>query len=62
MSREELKTKGGLVLTRRSGEGVYIGQDIYILVTQVNQGQAKIKIVAPAGLNILRDELEDRGI
>lgn len=48
-----------LVLTRKSGEGVWIGKDIYVMV-QVRGGQVRVLIDAPKEVHILRDELKKR--
>jgi carbon storage regulator len=49
-----------LVLTRKSGEGVWIGDDIRIQILEVQEGQVSIGIKAPADKGIYRDELYER--
>lgn len=49
-----------LVLTRKSGEGVWIGDDIRVQVIEVRDGQVKIGIKAPEDKGIYRDELYER--
>jgi carbon storage regulator len=49
-----------LVLTRKSGEGIWIGDDIRIQVIEIREGQVRIGIKAPAEKGIYRDELYTR--
>jgi len=49
-----------LVLTRKSGEGVWIGDDIRIQVLEVRDGQVRIGVEAPEEKGIYRDELYQR--
>jgi carbon storage regulator len=49
-----------LVLTRKSGEGVWIGDDIQIRVLEVRDGQVRIGIHAPEDKGIYREELYER--
>lgn len=46
-----------LTLGRKIGEAILIGDDIKVLLTQINGNQAKISIVAPKHIKILREEL-----
>jgi carbon storage regulator len=46
-----------LVLTRRSGESVVIGDDIKITVTGIRNGQIKLGIDAPKDVTINREEV-----
>ena len=46
-----------LVLTRRKGESILIGDDIEITLVKVEDGAAKISIKAPKDVQILRKEL-----
>ena len=46
-----------LVLTRKSGETILLGDDIEIRVLGVDGDQVKIGIVAPRSVNIVRGEL-----
>jgi len=46
-----------LVLTRRPGEDVYIGDDIFVRIIGVKGNQVKVGITAPDDLHILRGEL-----
>ncbi len=51
-----------LVLTRKKGEGIKIGDDIVIRVTEIRGSGAratvKLGIEAPSGTKILREEVE----
>ena len=49
-----------LVLTRKTGEGIWIGDDIRVQVLDVRDGQVKIGIKAPEEKGIYRDELYER--
>ena len=48
-----------LVLTRRAGESLMIGDEIEISVIEVQGDKAKIGIIAPRQIRILRKELID---
>jgi len=49
-----------LVLTRRSGESIVIGNGIKLTVVNVNAGRVKIGIDAPRSVRIDREEVHDR--
>ncbi len=46
-----------LVLTRKLGERILIGDDITITVVDIGKSRVKLGIEAPAGHHILRSEL-----
>lgn len=46
-----------LILQRRPGESLRIGQDIEITVVAVDAGRVRLAIDAPRSLSILRTEL-----
>ncbi len=46
-----------LVLTRKSGEGIVIGDQIHVVVIEVNGNQVRLGIEAPAGIRIYREEV-----
>ncbi len=46
-----------LVLTRKSGERVLIGDDVVVTVLDVGRGQVRIGISAPDGMPIHREEI-----
>lgn len=49
-----------LVLTRKSGEGIRIGDDIRIVVVEIKENQVKLGIAAPQTLMVHRDEIYTR--
>ena len=46
-----------LVITRKEGESIYIGDNIEISIAKVQDGNVKIAINAPKDMLILRKEL-----
>jgi carbon storage regulator len=46
-----------LVLTRRIGEEIMIGQDIRVQVVEVQRGRVRLGISAPSEVHVLRSEL-----
>lgn len=46
-----------LVITRREGESLLIGDDIEITVSKASDGSVKLAINAPKEMTILRKEL-----
>ncbi|WP_018649504.1 MULTISPECIES: carbon storage regulator [unclassified Thioalkalivibrio] len=48
-----------LVLTRETGESVWIGQNVRVTVVRVKGGQVKLGIEAPHDVPVLRDELAE---
>lgn len=49
-----------LVLTRKSGQGIWIGDDVHIRILEIRDGQVKIGIRAPQTKSVHRDEVYDR--
>ncbi len=49
-----------LVLTRRLGESINIGDDIKITVVDVNGKQVKIGVLAPKDVSVYREEVYKR--
>ena len=49
-----------LVLTRKQGEGIVIGDDIRIYVVELKNGNIRIGIDAPKDHKIYRQEVYDR--
>lgn len=45
-----------LILTRRVGEKLHIGDDITVTVVEVNGNQVRIGIAAPKDVRIMRPE------
>lgn len=46
-----------LIITRKKGESLMIGDDIEIIVSKIDDGSVKIGIKAPKDVSILRKEL-----
>lgn len=46
-----------LIITRKKGESLMIGDDIEIIVSKIDDGSVKIGIKAPREIQILRKEL-----
>jgi len=46
-----------LIITRKKGESLMIGDDIEITISKIEDGSVKIGIQAPKEVNILRKEL-----
>ena len=46
-----------LVLTRRKGEDVHIGQDIVVRVTKIRGGRVMLGIQAPGDVSVHRQEV-----
>ena len=46
-----------LTLTRRSGESIRIGEDILVVIKEVQGQQVKLSIQAPRKVRVLREEL-----
>jgi carbon storage regulator len=45
-----------LVLTRRVGQSIHIGDDIVIMVTRVGSDNVRIGISAPRDVQVIRDD------
>ena len=46
-----------LILRRKSGESIVIGDDITLTVLDINEGSVRLAIDAPKAITILRSEL-----
>jgi carbon storage regulator len=46
-----------LIITRKKGESLMIGDDIEIIISKIDDGSVKIGIKAPRDIEILRKEL-----
>jgi carbon storage regulator len=46
-----------LILTRRPGESIQVGEDIEISVLEIRGNQVRLGITAPADVLVLRSEL-----
>lgn len=49
-----------LILTRRIGETLYIGDDVQVTVLGVNGNQMRVGITAPKSTPVHRQEIYDR--
>jgi carbon storage regulator len=49
-----------LVLSRKPGERILIGDDIAVTVVRVAQGIVRIGVEAPQDLPIVREEIKDQ--
>ncbi|MBP2033816.1 carbon storage regulator [Clostridium algifaecis] len=46
-----------LVISRKKGESIFIGDDIEVTVAKIEDGTVKLSISAPRNITILRKEL-----
>ncbi|WP_236896238.1 carbon storage regulator CsrA [Clostridium beijerinckii] len=46
-----------LIITRKKGESLMIGDDIEVIISKIDDGSVKIGIKAPKDVSILRKEL-----
>jgi len=46
-----------LILSRRAGEAIKIGDDVTVVITKLERNQVKVGIVAPRETKIVREEL-----
>ena len=49
-----------LILTRKSGESITIGDDVVVSVLEIKGAQVKVGIDAPLGIPVHRGEIYDR--
>jgi len=49
-----------LILTRRAGESVNIGEEVKVTVLGVKGNQVRVGIVAPKDIGVHREEVYDR--
>ena len=47
-----------LILSRKTGERIFIGQDVAIVVTRIKGNRVTLGIEAPDGVPIRREELD----
>jgi len=48
-----------LIVTRRKGQRIVLGNDIEIVITDISRSGVKVGIVAPSSTTILRGEVKD---
>ena len=46
-----------LILSRKVGETIWIGEDVEIVITEVKGDQVKVGIQAPRSIDVIRGEL-----
>ncbi|MGO9312825.1 MAG: carbon storage regulator CsrA [Syntrophobacteraceae bacterium] len=46
-----------LILTRKAGESILIGDDIEVTITSIDQNKVRVGIKGPANVPIYREEL-----
>ncbi len=51
-----------LVIRRRPGEALFIGDSVEVRVLEVGQGRVSLGIVAPEAVPILRREIRDQNL
>ena len=49
-----------LVLTRRPGESIVVGEDIVVTVIEIKGGQVRIGIDAPRDVDVYREEIYEQ--
>lgn len=49
-----------LVLSRKVGERILIGEEIRVTIVRIGSGGVRVGIEAPADLNVVREELKSR--
>jgi carbon storage regulator len=51
-----------LVLSRKVGERIKVGENIWISIEEVDRGKVRVGIEAPKKIPILREELSDSAL
>jgi carbon storage regulator len=51
-----------LILTRRLGETILIGDDIEVTIAHIDGNQVRVGIKAPKDVDIVREELRDEEV
>ncbi len=49
-----------LILTRKSGEAIYIGDEIFVQIVEIKGKQVRLGIHAPKDIHIDRQEVYER--
>lgn len=47
-----------LILARRAGESIFLGEDVEIRIVDVSPSRVKIGVIAPRHLTVLRGEVK----
>ena len=50
--------RGNLILTRRKGESILIGDGIVVTVVRIQAGEVRLSVSAPKDVLVLREELD----
>ena len=58
----EAKEIAMLVLSRKPGERIMIGDDVTVTVVRIGPNNVRIGIEAPRTMNIVREELQTNGV
>jgi carbon storage regulator CsrA len=53
---DERKEKGSMLINRRIGEAVEIGEGIEVIVVTVTRGLVKLRVTAPKAVRVSRSE------
>ena len=56
----ERESIGFLVVTRRCGEGIQIGENVHVMVNRIKNGQVRLAIYAPKSVRIQRSSMAGR--
>jgi carbon storage regulator len=51
------KRQGILILSRKLGESIFIGDDIQVIVAKIKPGKVRLAIQAPKELEVDREEI-----
>src|SRR5262245_21323492 len=60
-NRDTFRRPRMLILSRKIGEKVFIGDDITVMVIDVDRGKIRLGIEAPRDVPVFREELVTRG-
>lgn len=52
--------RGHLVVSRRAGESVLIGDDIEVTIVEIRSSQVRISVAAPKDVTVHRREIRER--
>lgn len=50
-----------LVLSRKVGERICVGENVFVTVVRIGPNAVRLGIEAPKGMNIMREELTEKG-
>lgn len=59
MLRDRSESHGRLVVSRKTGERVLIGDDVIVEVVEHDRSRVRIAVTAPREVRVLREELAD---